>query len=153
MLSQRIANLIFVAIIICACGYFAWIAESFTTSGLLASSGLPSKFFPQLMLGIMSICALIVGYQYFTNKIMNGDEDQTVFKNAIEARQGILMVVVALVCYIVWREIGFVAMALIIGPISLLSMRIYKPLIYGVVLGLTGLITLIFTFGLGIRLI
>ena len=153
MLSQRLANLIFVAIIVCACGYFAWVAESFTTSGLLASSGLPSKFFPQLMLGIIAICALIVACQYRTPHATNGDENQIVFKNAIEARQGILMVAVASICYFVWQEFGFIAMALIIGPLSLLSMRIYNPLIYGVVLSLTGLISLIFTYGLGIRLI
>jgi len=49
MLSQRTANLVFVAALLAACGYFAWVAEGFVTSGLLASSGLPSKFFPQLM--------------------------------------------------------------------------------------------------------
>ena len=153
MLSQRLANLTFVAIIICACGYFAWVAESFTTSGLLASSGLPSKFFPQLMLGIIAICALVVGFQYRNQNSTSDDDNQFVFENPIEARQGILMIVVAIVCYVVWREFGFIAMALIMGPLSLLSMRIYRPLIYGVVLSLTGLITLIFTYGLGIRLI
>ena len=153
MLRQRFANLIFVATVICVCGYFAWVAEGFTTSGLLASSGLPSKFFPQLMLGITSICALVVGYQYYMHGSAGGDDNQTVFDNAKEARQGLLMVVVATVCYFIWREYGFVAMALVLGPFSLLSMRIYRPLIYGVVFGLTGLVALIFTYGLGIRLI
>ena len=153
MLSQRIANLIFVVILIAACGYFAWVAQGFTTSGLLASAGLPSKFFPQLTLGLASFCALLVGYAYLTRGAAGGDEGETVFANGREARQGLLMLAVAVACYAIWRNFGFLPMAVLLGPLSLLAMGVFKPAIYAVVLALTAAITLIFTYGLGVQLI
>ncbi|MBD0865338.1 MAG: tripartite tricarboxylate transporter TctB family protein [Rhodobacteraceae bacterium] len=153
MLSQRIANLVFVVMVVGACGYFAWMAEGFTTSGLLASAGLPSKFFPQLILGLTSICAVIVGYAYLTRGAAGGDDGETVFADAKEARQGMLMLVVVVVCYAIWRNFGFLPMALLLGPLSLLAMGVFKPTFYIVVLALTAVVTLIFTYGLGIGLI
>lgn len=153
MLSQRLANIVFVIILIIACGYFAWVAEGFTTSGLLASAGLPSKFFPQLMLGLTALCAVLVGYAYLAHGAAGGDEGETVFANAKEARQGLLMLVVAVGCYVIWRNFGFLPMAVLLGPLSLLAMGIMKPVFYIVVLALTAVVTLIFTYGLGIGLI
>lgn len=153
MLSQRVANLVFVVFMIAACGYFAWVAEGFTTSGLLASAGLPSKFFPQLMLGLTALCAVIVGYTYLTKGAAGGDEAETVFANAMEARQGVSMLVVAIACYAIWRFFGFLPMVIVLGPLSLLAMGVFNPVIYVVVLALTAGVTLIFTFGLGIGLI
>ncbi|MEM8980631.1 MAG: tripartite tricarboxylate transporter TctB family protein [Pseudomonadota bacterium] len=153
MLSQRIANLIFVAVTLVACGYFAWVAQGFTTSGLLASAGLPSKFFPQLMLGITALCGLIVGYQYLIKGSAGDDAGETVFVNAGEARQGIAMLIVAVVCYTLWRTVGFLPMAVVLGPLSLLAMGVRKPLIYVVVLALTFAITAVFMYGLGVQLI
>ncbi len=153
MISQRAANLVFVVIIVGACGYFAWMAEGFTTTGLLASAGLPSKFFPQLTLGVTSLCAVIVGYSYFVHGAAGGDDDERVFANASEARQGLLMLGVAVACYAIWRNFGFLPMALLLGPLSLLAMGVYRPILYVVVLALTGAVTLIFTYGLGIGLV
>jgi len=153
MLSQRIANLVFVVIVLGACGYFAWVAEGFTTSGLLASAGLPSKFFPQLVLGLTALCAVIVGYAYLTHGAAGGDEGETVFADAREARQGLMMLVVAVACYAIWRNFGFLPMAVLLGPLSLLAMGVFKPIHYVVVLALTAVVTLVFTHGLGIRLI
>ncbi len=153
MFSQRVANLVFVVIVVSACGYFAWVAEGFTTSGLLASAGLPSKFFPQLMLGLTAICAVIVGYGYLTHGAVGGDDGETVFEDAKEARQGLLMLVVAVACYTIWRNYGFLPMALLLGPLSLLAMGVFKPAYYIVVLALTAAVTLIFTYGLKVGLI
>lgn len=153
MLSQRVANLVFVVILILVCGYFAWVAEGFTTSGLLASAGLPSKFFPQLTLGLTAFCALLVGYAYFTRGSEGGDEGESVFSSLKEARQGLLMLAVTVVCYSIWRRFGFLPMAILLGPLSLLAMGVFKPLVYVVVLALTAAVTLIFTYGLGIQLI
>lgn len=150
MLNQRTANLVFVAFILVASGYFAWVAEGFETSGLLATSGLPSKFFPQLTLGVVALCALIVGYLYAKR---GEDAEETVFANATEGRQGILMLGVAVLCYTVWLNFGFLPMAVLLGPLSLLAMGVFKPVIYVVVLALTAAVTLIFTYGLGIQLI
>ncbi len=153
MLSQRVANLIFVVILIAACGCFAWVAQGFTTSCLLAGAGLPSKFFPQLTLGLTGFCALLVGYAYLTRGEASGDDGETVFADGQEARQGLLMLVVAVACYAIWRNFGFLPMAVLLGPFSLLAMGVFKPVIYAVVLALTAVITLIFTYGLGVQLI
>ncbi len=153
MLSQRTANLIFVAALLLACGYFAWKAEGFVTSGLLASSGLPSKFFPQLMLGLMALCAVIVGVTYLTRGAAGEDAGETVFDGPIEARQGLLMLAVTVVCYVIWRNFGFIPMAVVLGPLSLLAMGVRAPLIYVTVLMLTALIWAVFTYGLGIQLV
>ncbi len=153
MLSQRVANLIFVAFIIAACGYFAWVAEGFVTSGLLASSGLPSKFFPQLVLVLIGVCAVVVGYLYLRHGATGGDDGVTVFGNVAEARQGILMLIVAVACYFIWRAFGFIPMAVLLGPLSLLVMGVRRTAIYIVVLALTGGVTVVFTYGLGIQLV
>lgn len=152
MLRQRTANLVFLFALLAACAYFAWLAEGFVTTGLLGSQGLPSKFFPQLTLGITAFCALIVGYQYLSRGGV-GDDGKSVFENGTEARQGILMLIVAVGCYLIWRNFGFLAMAVLLGPLSLLAMGVYRPLIYVIVLSLTAFITAVFTFGLGIQLI
>lgn len=153
MLSQRIANLFFAGFILIACAYFAWVAEGFETSGLLATSGLPSKFFPQLMLALTAICALIVGVQYWTSGSSGDDGGETVFNNGGEARRGLLMLAVSVACYLIWRQFGFIPMAVLLGPLSLIAMGVRNPIIYGVVLALTALIYMIFTQALGIQLV
>lgn len=153
MLSQRTANLVFAAAILVASAYFAWVAQGFETSGLLASSGLPSKFFPQLMLGGMAICALIVGFTYAFKGAAGGEEGPSVFGDRGEARRGLLMLVVCVACYGVWRSFGFIPMAVLLGPLSLLAMGVCRPAIYAVVLALTGLVYLLFVYGLGIQLV
>ena len=153
MLSQRVANLIFVVAVMAACGYFAWVAQGFTTSGLLASAGLPSKFFPQLMLGLTALCAVIVGYTYLTHGAAGGDDGETVFANGREARQGFFMLGVAVACYAIWLNFGFLPMAIALGPLSLIAMGVFRPVIYLVVMALTALVTLVFTYGLGVQLI
>ncbi len=153
MLSQRKANIVFSALVIAACGWFAWVAEGFETSGLLASSGLPSKFFPQLMLCGSALCALTVGVLYWTKGAAGGDEGQQVFAKAADARRGLLMLLVSIACYVVWRTFGFIPMAGILGPASLLAMGVRQPVIYVVVLALTAFIYLVFTQALGIQLV
>jgi len=153
MLSQRTTNLIFIAVLLVASGYFAWVAEGFVTSGLLASSGLPSKFFPQLMLGLIAICALLVGYAYLSSGNVGDDPSEHIFATGAEARRGLLMLVVTVVCYFVWRTFGFVPMAVLLGPLSLLAMGVFIPVIYAVVAALTAFIWAVFTYGLGIQLV
>lgn len=152
MLTQRLANIIFAIIMLIACAYFAWIAQGFAAAGLLASSGLPSKFFPQLTLGFIALCAVIVVYLYGVRGSAGGDDDETVFGDGGDARRGLLMLAVAVVCYLVWTNFGFIPMAILMGPFSLLVMGIRSPWIYLTVLVLTGLIYLIFTQLLGVQL-
>lgn len=153
MLSQRIANTVFAVLVILVSFYFAWIAEGFEASGLLASSGLPSKFFPQLVLGAIIACAAITSYLYGIKGEAGGDAGETVFGSAGDARRGILMMIVSVVCYLTWRSFGFIPMAILLGPLSLLAMGIKQPYIYATVWMLTGCVYLVFTYLLGIQLV
>ena len=152
MLTQRLANIVFAFIVVIACAYFGALAQGFQTTGLLASSGLPSKFFPQLMLGFTAFCAVIVGVRYALHGFAGGDAGQTVFGSGGDARRGLLMLVVAVFCYLVWSQFGFLPMAVLMGPLSLLAMGVRSIRIYVTVLVLTGLVYAVFTRLLGVQL-
>ena len=151
MLTQRVANIIFVTLLLIACVWFAIIAEGFEASGLLASSGLPSKFFPQLLLAFTAICALIIACLYLFKGQTGGDAGDTVFANFAEARRGLLMMAVAVICFYIWKHFGFIPMAVVIGPLSLLAMGVKSPGQYLIVLMLTGVTYLVFTYLLNIQ--
>jgi len=152
MLTQRLANIVFAIIVVIACVYFAVLAQGFEAAGLLASSGLPSKFFPQLMLGFTALCAIVVGVIYAVRGAAGGDAGQTVFGDVGDARRGLSMLVVAVISYLIWSNVGFLPMAILMGPLSLLAMGIRSIWIYVTVLFLTGLIYAVFTQLLGIQL-
>lgn len=76
-----------------------------------------------------------------------------VFDTPADARRGLLMLVVSVVCYMLWREVGFIAMAIAIGPLSLAAMGVRSPLIYGFVWALTAVVWAIFTYALGVQLV
>ncbi len=152
MLTQRTANIIFSILIVIAAGYFAYVAQGFKASGLLASAGLPSKFFPQLLLAITAICAVIVALHYLLNGHAGGDEGETVFANGGEAIRGLLVLGVAVLCYFVWRHVGFIPMATMMGPLCLLAMGVRSVKHYVVTLALAGFIYLVFTHLLNIQL-
>jgi len=119
---------------------------------LLASSGLPSKFFPQLTLGFTAVCALITIGLYAFRGSAGGDEGQTVFESAGDARRGILMLLVAIACYFIWTKFGFIPMAVAIGPLSLLAMGVRSIAITVTVIALSGFVYLVFTQLLGVQL-
>ena len=151
MLFQRTANIVFAIVVLIACAYFAYVAQGFETTGLLASSGLPSKFFPQLTLGFTALCAAFVAIQYAVRGSAGGDDRQTVFGSAGDARRGLLMLAVAVLCFIVWSVAGFLPMAIALGPLSLLAMGVRSVPVYIAVLLLTGCVYAIFTQLLGVR--
>ncbi|MEM7303031.1 MAG: tripartite tricarboxylate transporter TctB family protein [Pseudomonadota bacterium] len=153
MLTQSLANIVFAVLIIGASIYFAVLAQDFEASGLLASSGLPSKFFPQLMLGFTAVCAVLVIYAYVVRGSAGGDDGEHVFETSGDARRGLLMLAVAVGCYFIWTNFGFIVMALLLGPTSLFAMGVRSPLIYGVVLLLTGCVYLVFTQLLNVQLV
>ena len=153
MLTQRLANVVFAVLIVAICVWFAIVAEGFEASGLLASSGLPSKFFPQLLLGCTSVCGVVVAYLYLTKGHAGGDEGETVFANFAEARRGLLMLVVAVAGYWIWHRFGFIPMAICLGPLSLAVMGVRTISHYGIVLLLTALIYLVFTYVLKVQLV
>ncbi len=153
MLSQRTANLVFAAAVVLACAYFAWVAEGFEAAGLLASSGLPSKFFPQLMLAVTAACAAMVGYLYWRRGGAGGDNGEMVFATRGDAARGLLVMAAAVICYLIWRWLGFIPMAVVLGPLSLLAMGVRNPVIYCVVLALAACVYIVFTYALGIQLV
>lgn len=153
MLTQRLANIIFAVIILVACVYFAIVAQGFKAAGLLATSGLPSKFFPQLMLGFTALCAVLVIFSYAVRGHAGGDEGETVFADSGEARRGPLMLVVSVICYFIWSTFGFVPMAISMGPLCLLAMGVSSIKLYVVVLLLSAVIYGVFTQLLGVQLI
>ncbi len=153
MLTQRVSNILFAILIIVASIWFAIEAQGFKAAGLLASSGLPSKFFPQLTLGFMVVCAVIVAVLYSLKKIDGSDKSDTVYKNAAEARQGLAVLAVAVASYFTWSTFGFVTMAVLMGPVCLAAMGIRSIKIYITVILLTAFIYAIFTQLLNIRLV
>lgn len=152
MLSQRIANIVFLTVVLAAAAYFAWVAEGFVAAGLLASSGVPSKFFPQLLLGGIAICAGIVLIEYIVRGAAGGDGGKTVYGAPVDARRGLLTLAATVAAYVIWRIWGYVPMALFLGPATLLAMGVRNPVIYAVVPGLAGLVYLTFTRLLGTQL-
>ena len=149
MLSQRVANIAFMILVLLVSAYFYVQAEGFEAAGLLASSGLPSKFFPQLLLLLMGLCATIVLVTYVTKGSSGGDEGETVYGAPVDAMRGLATLAAVLVAYGIWRTWGYVPMMLFLGPATLLTMGVRNPVIYVVVLALAGGIYLVFTQFLG----
>lgn len=152
MLTQRAAGIAFAILVLIACAWFAWLAEGFEAAGLLASSGLPSKFFPQVVLGFTAFCALGVVAAYIFRGHAGNDEGKLVFAHPSEALRGLLTMVVAILCFVIWTRWGFVPMAVVMGPACALAMGVRRPAIHAIVLGLTAIIYLVFTQVLGIQL-
>ena len=149
MLTQRLANIIFTIAVLAAAAYFAWYAQGFEAAGLLAASGLPSKFFPQLLLAGIAICAVVVLITYWTRGSAGGDEGETVYEAPMDAVRGLSTLAVVIAAYVIWRIWGFVPMAAFLGPASCLAMGVRNPYVYVVVLALAGIVYLVFTQLLG----
>ena len=152
MLTQRTANIAFAILVLIACAWFAWLAEGFEAVGLLASSGLPSRFFPQVVLGFTAFCALGVLAAYAFRGHADDDEGKRVFAHPSEALRGLLTMVVAILCFVIWMRWGFVSMAVVMGPACALAMGVRTPATYAILPGLTAIIYLLFTQVLGIQL-
>lgn len=152
MLSQRLANMIFAVCLIVVCGYLGTIAWGFEAVGLLGTSGVPPSFFPLLMLGLIAFAAAFVFWTYLTTGAAGGDDGQMVFGGAGDARRGVLMIVLAVACYLVWTTVGFIPMAALMAIGSLVAMGVRSPVVYLVVVVLSVLIYILFTRLLGAQL-
>ena len=151
MLSQRLANIVFSVLVLVTSAYLAWVAEGFEAAGLLASSGLPAKFFPQLMLACIAICAVLVMATYIRKGQAHEGEDPLVYDDPMEAFRGLAVLAVMGIGYFIWRTWGYVPMAVFLGPASCLAMGVRNPVIYAAVWALAAFIYLIFTQLLGTR--
>ncbi len=149
MLSQRLANIAFSALVLAVSAYLAWVAQGFEAAGLLASSGLPAKFFPQLMLACMGICAVIVLATYMTKGRAHEGEAEFVYGEPMDAVRGLSVLAVTVIGYVIWQTWGYVPMIVFLGPACCAAMGVRSPIIYAVVLALAGIIYLIFSQLLG----
>lgn len=149
MLSQRLANILFAIVVLSVCAYLAYVAEGFKAVGLLASSGLPSKFFPQLMLGFTAICAIGVIATYVIKGRASEGERETVYDEPGDARRGLLTLVAIVAGYFIWQTWGYVAMVVFVGASTLIAMGVRNPVIYVVVYLIFGAVYLIFSQLLG----
>lgn len=152
MLTQRLANIVFAILVLAAAAWFAKIATGFKAAGLLANSGLPSKFFPLVILGFIAVCAMVVLATYVFQRAAGGDDGKSVFGHPREAVRGVTTLGVALACYLIWARWGFVPMAIVMGPASALAMGVRSLPIYIVLIVLTGAVYLVFSQLLGIQL-
>ncbi len=149
MLPQRLANIVFMALVLAGCVYMAVLAQGFEAAGLLASSGLPSKFFPQLILGFIGICALGVLFTYFTKGRASEDEAENVYDEPADARRGLVTLGAVIAGYLIWRTWGYIPMAVFLAAATGLSMGVRSPIIYITVYLIFAAIYLIFTQILG----
>ena len=152
MIPQRAANIAFNILVIVAAVFFALEAETFQTSGLLASTGLPSKFFPQLMLAFIGLCSVIVIGAYVFRGFAGTDKGASVFEDGGAARRGLLVLAVAVACYLVWSLWSFIPMLILIGPACALAMGVRSPWMYVSLLVMSGIVYLVFTQVLRVQL-
>ena len=151
MLTQRVANVAFNVLVLLAAAYFAYVAEGFETSGLLASTGLESKFFPQLMLAVTALCSVIVIATYVFRGSAGGDAGTTVFGTWGDARRGLLTLVVAVACYLIWSLWSFIPMAIVVGPACALAMGVRSIRIHVSLLVMSGVVFFVFSRFLGVQ--
>ena len=130
---------------IVAAVFFALEAETFKTSGLLASTGLPSKFFPQLMLAFIGLCSVIVIGAYVFKGYAGTDKGTSVFEDGGAARRGLLVLAVAVACYLTWSLWSFIPMLILIGPACALAMGVRSAWMYVSLLLMSGIVYLVFT--------
>lgn len=149
MLSRRFANIVFAVLVLVACAYLAFLASGFEAAGLLASSGLPSKFFPQLTLAFVALCAVGVLVTYVTRGQASEGEDTTLYDEPADARRGLLTLVAIVAGYFIWQTWGYVPMAVFLGAATCLAMGVRNPIIYITVYVIFAAVYVVFTKFLG----
>lgn len=152
MPTQRAANIVFALAVIVACLCFIWLARSFELTGFSRDAGLSAKFFPQLVLGFTGLCALVVAVLYAARGSAGGDAGQKVFAAPGDARRSALTLAAAVLSCGVWVNFGFLPMAALMGPLTLLAMGVRSAKTYMVVLALAAMVYVVFTRLLGVQL-
>ena len=87
MISQRLANLVFAALLMVTATYMAWLASGFETPAL-GGATLPTHVFPLVLLGFVAVCTAIYGFEYLHAGQSGGDSDDTVYEDWLQARRG-----------------------------------------------------------------
>ena len=148
MISQRIANLVFAAILFVLSGWMAVIAWGFETPAL-GDATLPTKFFPLVLLGFIVFCTLTYAREYLVYGQSGGDGDEVLYQNAKQAKTGLLTLATVVVSYGLWQQFGFIVAGLFATPAIAFAMGTRKLSHYAVIIIGAGITYFVFTYGLG----
>ena len=147
MIPQRIANLIFVAVLMVTFAYMAWLASGFETPAL-GGATLPTHFFPLALIAFIAVCAVIYASEYLVAGGSGGDQGETVYKDWIKARRGLSTMIATCASFFIWSEFGFIAAGIIAAPWVALAMGTRKLWQFAIIIIGSVITYLVFTYGL-----
>ena len=148
MITQRVANLVFAAMLMVTLAYMAWIASGFETPAL-GGATLPTHFFPLVLLAFIAVCIVIYGFEYLLFGGSGEDQGDVVYEDWMQARRGLFTLIAACVSFVIWREFGFMAAGIFATPAIALAMGTRKIWQFAVIFIGAGITYLVFTYGLG----
>ncbi|MGC6517727.1 MAG: tripartite tricarboxylate transporter TctB family protein [Candidatus Puniceispirillaceae bacterium] len=148
MIPQRIANLVFAAILLGLSGWMAIIAWDFETPAL-GDATLPTKFFPLVLLGFIVFCTLIYAREYLVHGQSGGDGDEVLYQNSAQAKTGLLTLASVVVSYGLWQQFGFAVAGLFATPAIAFAMGTRKISHYAIIAIGAGVTYFVFSYGLG----
>lgn len=152
MLTQRRANIVFAIVALLAAVFLAVQAFGFEDNVLLGKSQLSSRFFPLTALSFIIVCALVVLIQLIGLPIEDPAGTKPVYGHWRESFRGAMTFLVAVACFLVWTYVGFVPMALIVGPACALVMGVRSVWVYVFLIASGFAIYLVFSQLLGVEL-
>ena len=148
MISQRVANLVFAAMLMVTLAYMALLASGFETPAL-GGATLPTHFFPLVLLAFIATCTVIYGFEYILTGGSGGDQGDVVYEDWLQARRGLFTLIATCASFVIWREFGFAVAGLIATPSIALAMGTRKLWQFAVIFMGAGMTYLVFTHGLG----
>ena len=140
MISQRVANLVFAAMLMVTLAYMAWLASGFETPAL-GGATLPTHFFPLVLLAFIATCTVIYGFEYILTGGSGGDQGDVVYEDWLQARRGLFTLIATCA--------RFAVAGLIATPSIALAMGTRKLWQFAVIFMGAGMTYLVFTHGLG----
>ena len=148
-MTQRAANIICALSIIIAAAVFVFLAHGIVEPSAFADAPMSARFFPITVLVCVIICAILVVVEY---GLHIRDGSQRLFSEISEPVRAMLTFITMIGAYFVWKEMGFFAMAVIIGPAMAAIMGVRSPWAYAVLLAFGPAVMWIFETALRIRL-
>ena len=148
MITQRLANLVFAALLLVVTTYMAWLAAGFETPAL-GGATLPTHFFPLVLLAFIAVCTVIYGFEYLTKGESGGDQGEVVYEDWIQARRGLFTLIATCACFLIWHRFDFTVAGLVATPLIALAMGTRSLWQFAVIFAGAGITYLVFTYGLG----
>ena len=150
-MTQKHANIALCIIFIVASCWFIYTAQGFSDNSLLGTSELSSRFFPNVIFSVIILfCGLLIAEYLF--RPMEEEADDAVWTSWVEVRRVLLVLIVTVVAYYIWRYVGFLVMAMAIGPAIAAAMAVRSPLVYLILFAFGPAVYFIFKNLLGIQL-